>query len=127
MDMFQSALFGVVAALLAVQLRSLQEEYRLFVILAAGILFAGLVLDKIAGFVEGIREIQRYVAIDTVYMDCILKMLGITCIAEFSAGICRDSGHDALAEQISLLARLSILSFSMPVVLAILESIRNFL
>ncbi len=127
MDMFRIALCGVIAALLATQLRSLQEEYRLFVILAAGLLFAGLILEKISYFVEGIREIQRYVAIDTVYMDCILKMLGITCIAEFSAGLCRDTGHDALAEQISMLARLSILSFSMPVVLAILESIRNFL
>lgn len=127
MDMFRIAMCGVMAALLAMQLRSLQEEYRLFVILAAGILFAGLMLEKIAYFIEGVREIQRYVAIDTVYMDCIFKMLGITCIAEFSAGFCRDSGHEALAEQISMLARLSILSFSMPVVLAILESIRNFL
>ncbi len=127
MDMFRIALFGVMTALLAVQMKSLQEEYRLFVILGAGLLFTGLILEKIAYFVEGIREIQKYVTIDAVYMDCILKMLGITCIAEFSAGFCRDSGHDTLAEQISMLARLSILSFSMPVVLAILESIRNFL
>lgn len=127
MDMFRIAICGVIAALLATQMRTLHEEYRVFVILAAGLLFTALMLEKITYFVESLREIQKYVSIDSVYMDCILKMIGITCISEFSANLCRDSGHEALAEQISMLARLSILCFSVPIVLAILESIHSLL
>ncbi len=127
MDMFQIAACGVMTALLATQLGAFREEYRMFVVLAAGILFAVLLVDKISYFVESLREIEEYAAIDDVYMDCILKMIGISCLAEFSANLCRDSGHDSLAQQISMLARLTILCFSMPIVLAILEAVRNFL
>lgn len=127
MDMFQIAACGVMAALLATQMKAFREEYRMLVILAAGLLFAVLLVDKISYFVESLIEIERYAAVDSVYMDCILKMIGISCLAEFSANLCRDSGHQALAEQISMLARLSILCFSMPIVLAILETIRDFL
>ncbi|MBQ8638022.1 MAG: stage III sporulation protein AD [Lachnospiraceae bacterium] len=125
--MFKIALCGVVTALLATHLRAVKEEYRLFVILAAGLVFTFWILDKMTWFVDSLKQIQEYTSIDPIYMNCILRMIGITCICEFSANLCRDSGHETLAEQISMLARLVILSFSVPIVLAILESIHGML
>ena len=55
------------------------------------------------------------------------KMIGITYVAEFSASLCRDAGYQAVAGQIELFGKLSILVSSMPVLLALLETISQFL
>ena len=56
-----------------------------------------------------------------------LKMIGITYIAEFSSGVCRDAGYQTIAVQIEIFSRLTILALGMPVLLALLETIREFL
>ena len=48
-------------------------------------------------------------------------------IAEFASGICRDAGYGALGSQIEIFAKLSILAISMPVLLALLETLQEFL
>ena len=54
-------------------------------------------------------------------------MIGITYIAEFSAGICKDAGYGALGTQIEIFGKLSILAVSMPILLALLETLKVFL
>ena len=54
-------------------------------------------------------------------------MIGITYIAEFSSGVCRDAGYQTIAVQIEIFSRLTILALGMPVLLALLETIREFL
>ena len=54
-------------------------------------------------------------------------MIGITYIGQFSAGICKDAGYSSIAGQIELFARLAVLAVSMPVLLALLETVHDFL
>ena len=60
-------------------------------------------------------------------LTTLLKMAGITYIAEFASGICKDAGYGAIGTQIEIFAKLSILAVSMPVLLALLETLRDFL
>lgn len=54
-------------------------------------------------------------------------MIGITYVSEFAAGICKDAGYGAIASQIDIFARLYIMVLSMPVLLALMETIHSFL
>ena len=56
-----------------------------------------------------------------------MKMIGIAYVAEFSSGICRDAGYGSIGTQIEIFGKLSILAVSMPVVLALLETMEGFL
>ena len=73
------------------------------------------------------RQIQDQIGISEVYLTALLKMAGITYIAEFASGICRDAGYGAMGTQIEIFAKLSILAVRMPVLLALLETLREFL
>ena len=64
---------------------------------------------------------------DAGYLSVMLKMIGVTYIAEFSSGICRDAGYQTIAVQIEIFSKLTILALGMPVLLALLETIREFL
>ena len=50
-------------------------------------------------------------------------MIGVTYLSEFASSLCRDAGYGAVAGQIELVGKLSVLSIGMPVVLALLELI----
>ena len=62
-----------------------------------------------------------------VCIQVLLKIIGITYISEFAADICRDAGCSAVAGQIGVFAKLSILAVSMPIVSALLQTVQNFL
>ena len=64
---------------------------------------------------------------DTAYIGTLIKMLGITYGAEFSAGICKDAGYQTIALQIEIFGKLAVLVLSMPVLMALLNTIKEFL
>ena len=64
--------------------------------------------------------------LDEGYLATLIKMIGITYIGQFSAGICRDAGHQATAGQIELFCKLSIMVLSIPVLMALLDTIQKF-
>ena len=74
-----------------------------------------------------IREVEEALGSGALYLQVLLKMIGISYIAEFGAEICKDAGFGAVAGQIEFFGKISILAVSAPVMLALLETITGFL
>ena len=122
MDIIKISVFGISAVLLALVLKSYRPEYSVFLSIAVCVcifLFVGTKLELIIGYAEKMLEM---IQIDHSYITMILKMVGITYIAEFASDICKDCGHQTIAGQIELFAKLSILVVGMPVLLAFMET-----
>ena len=127
MDIIKISVFGISAVLLALVLKSYRPEYSVFLSIAVCVcifLFVGTKLELIIGYAEKMLEM---IQIDHSYITMILKMVGITYIAEFSAGICKDAGYQTVAIQIEIFGKLAVLVLCMPVLLTLLEMIQGFL
>ena len=61
------------------------------------------------------------------YLSILLRVIGITYICEFSAGICRDAGYQSVAGQIEILGKLSVMFAGLPILFAVIDQIQNFL
>ena len=118
------SIIGIAAVLMAVQLKGLKGEYGIYLAAAAGLVIFFYSAGKLQVIVEVARRIEEYIKINNVYLTTLLKMIGITYIAEFSAGICKDAGYGALGTQIEIFGKLSILAVSMPILLALLETLK---
>lgn len=127
MNIIQAGVIGVIGAVLAVQLKSGKAEYAVYVSIAVSLLLFSLIVSRLQIFVETVDRIASYIRLDPGYLSVLLKMTGITYIAEFSAGICRDAGYQTIAGQIEIFAKLTILALGMPVLTALLETIGEFL
>lgn len=123
----QAGAIGVIAAVLAVQLKGGKTEYGVYVCIAAGVILFSFIVDRLGIFVGTIKELTSYIDLDPGYLSVMLKMIGITYIAEFSSGICKDAGYQTLAGQIEIFAKLTILTLGLPVLTALLGTIREFL
>ena len=127
MTVVTTSIIGIAAVLMAVQLKGLKGEYGIYLAAAAGLVIFFYSAGKLQVIVEVARRIEEYIKINNVYLTTLLKMIGITYIAEFSAGICKDAGYGALGTQIEIFGKLSILAVSMPILLALLETLKVFL
>ena len=125
--MIKVAVIGVGTAILAAWLKSIKQEYSLWILLGAGIFLSVFVAGKLEVIVEELRFLQTYVSNYGPYVKLLLKIIGITYLAEISADLCKDAGANALASQIELFGKLSILVLCMPVMTSLLETIDYFL
>lgn len=126
MTIVQAAVLEIAAVALAVQLKPLKQEYSIYLILTAGIVIAFLGMSRLELILETAKTIGSYINVKNVYLGTLLKMVGITYIAEFASGICKDAGFSALGTQVEMFGKLSILAVSAPVLLALLETLQVF-
>ena len=127
MSIISASVLGIIAVLLAIWMKGTRSEYGVYLVMAAGLLLFFFGTGKMKLILSAARQIQDYIGINSIYLTTLLKLAGITYIAEFASGICKDAGYGAMGSQIEIFAKLSILAVSMPVVLALLETLKGFL
>lgn len=127
MSIVQIGILGIVATILAMQFQNSHKEYVVVIGLAVAVLVFFSILTKLEVVIDAVNEIQQAMSIEVEYIESIVKMLGITYIAELSSNICKDVGYASIAKQIELFAKVTILALSMPILLALLQTIEMFL
>ena len=127
MTILTAAAAGLTAVLLAVQLKSVKSEYGVYLVMAAGVFIFLYGLGKMEVILDTLAQIRDSIQIESIYLDMLLRMIGIAYVAEFASGICRDAGYGVLGSQIEIFGKLSILAVSMPVFGALLETVQSFL
>jgi len=125
--MLQIALVGISVILLAIIFKNYKSEYSIYISLAGCVLIFYLGLSKLELIISTIKKIQTYINLNESYLGILIKIIGITYIAEFTADLCKDFGHTAVANQIELVGKLTILATGMPILLALLDTINKFL
>lgn len=125
--MIKIAAIGIVAVMLAIMFKKGKEEYSLYIGITASFVIVFLGIGKLEVILDAIDRLQGYLKLNSTYIAILIKIIGITYITEISSSICKDSGYQAVAEQIELVGKLSILAISMPILLAILDTIDRFL
>ena len=127
MSVLTIGILGIAGALLAVELKGLKGEYGIYLVAAVGLEIFFYGITKLKTVIETIRQVQSYIRLNRMYLEVLLKMIGITYIAEFSSGICKDAGYGSLGSQIEIFGKLSVLAVSMPILLALLDTVQQFL
>ena len=127
MSVLTIGVLGIASALLAVELKGLKGGYGVYLVAAVGLVIFFYGVTKLKTVIETIRQVQAYIRLNRMYLEALLKMIGITYIAEFSSGICKDAGYGSLGSQIEIFGKLSVLAVSMPILLALLDTVQQFL
>lgn len=125
--MIKIAAIGVAAAILAVWVKTIKPEYALWITLASGIFLGLSAVMKLETIVGELYFLQEYFSDYGSYFKLLIKIIGISYLAEFSADLCKDAGANTLGSQIELFGKLSILVLCMPIMTSLLETIDYFL
>lgn len=125
--MGQVAVLGVVAVLIAQVIPKGKEVYAWVVVLVASLMILGMGVSRLRDMTELLQELRDNLGSSGVYIRVLLKMLGITYMAELSSNLCRDAGRQAVAGQIEFYAKILLFGMSLPVLQGLLGAIEEML
>ncbi len=123
MEIWQLVALGLISAVLSLLLRQSKPEMAIFLALAAGLIIFYWLLDKVAGILGVLSSLAEEAGINLLYLETILKIVGIAYLADFGSQICRDAGEGAVAAKIEFGAKILILVLAVPVLLAVLNTL----
>ena len=119
--MLKTALLGILTILIAMAMRQGKAEFSTFVSFTGSLLIAWIAVQLLDGITGSIERLEKLLSVDMEYIALLMKMIGVTYLSEFASSLCRDAGYSAVAGQIELVGKLTILTIGMPIVLALFE------
>lgn len=120
-------ILSVAGVLLAVQFKNGKNEYGVYISLALSLFIFAAILSQLEVMLRAFRSISAYIEVDKGFLAVLVKMVGITYMAELASGFCKDAGYQAIAAQVEIFGKISILILSLPVLSALLSTIQEFL
>ncbi len=127
MEILQIVGIGIVATVLSMVVKEQKPLFAFLIAIITGIVIFVFVVDQIWKVIYVLEKIVFQASIDMFYLETILKIIGISYIAEFGAQITRDAGEGAIASKIELAGKILILIMAIPIIQAILETVIRLL
>lgn len=121
--MVKIALFGLITIFLVLLAGSVKREYAILVMAGAAILLSVYSMTSIQTVIEKIKGLEESIGLEREYLEILLKMSGIAYITQLVVSLCRDAGNGAVAGQVSIAGKISMLLVSFPVLEALLKTL----
>ncbi len=121
MNLFQAVSVGMVGAVLALMLKEWKPELSVAVSIATGIFLFFGVFEELREVFSEFSGLMERGGVDLRYFQIVVKIIGISYLAQFGSSICRDSGQSAIAEKIELAGKAAVVSLTLPILIAFLE------
>lgn len=125
--MLTIGVIGIVTVLLAVQFKSIKPEYGIMISVIACIFIFIYSLTRISEIVEVVDKLSGMTSVSREYIKILLKITGITFISEIASDISKDCGYTAVANQIQIFGKLTVLAISLPVFTELISAITGLL
>ncbi|MBQ7916674.1 MAG: stage III sporulation protein AD [Firmicutes bacterium] len=118
------AFAGVMLALLMGQQKS---EYSLYIAIAVGVLIFLYISGYLQEAVKLLQDMGAQSGVSGGALGILFKVMGIAYLTEFSAQLCKDAGHAAIAMKVELAGKLMILVTAIPIFSSLAEMILSLL
>lgn len=118
---------GLIATFLILILKEQIPSLAFAITLVVGAIVFIFLIDQIQEIFQLLKKLASDANINIVYVETILKIIGIAYIAEFGAQITRDAGQTAIASKIELAGKIIIISIAIPILKVIIETVLRLL
>ncbi|MCU7762070.1 stage III sporulation protein AD [Priestia megaterium] len=126
-EMLQIVGLGLVATFLALILKEHKSPIAFLLVVFVGSVIFLFLIDQIYEIIKMVERLSINAHVNMIYVETILKIIGIAYIAEFGAQITKDAGQGAIASKIELGGKVLILSMAIPILTVIIETIISML
>lgn len=126
-EIIQIVGLGLITTFLALVVKEQKPIFAFLLTVFSGVLIFLFLIDQIYLIVTMLQKIAVNANINMIYVQTILKIIGIAYIAEFGAQIAKDAGQGAIASKIELAGKVFILVMAIPIITAIIETVIGLL
>jgi stage III sporulation protein AD len=123
MEIIQIIGLGFVVTLLILIIKQQRPEIAVQLSLALATIIFLIVLGKINVVLNLFRDMAAKANISSMYLNTILKIIGIAYVTEFGAQVCRDAGEGAVAGKIEFAGKVLVMVMAIPIIALVLDTI----
>jgi stage III sporulation protein AD len=127
MDISKILFLGLISVVLVVLLKDEKPEISIQISLAAGIIIFMLMLSKLTTVINAMQLLAIKLNIDVIYLNIILKIIGISYLTSFGVELCKDSGQSSIGSKIELAGKIFIIVISIPILMAVMDLIMKLI
>ena len=125
--MISIGIVSIAVVLLAIQFKSIKPEYGIFISVAGCVFIFICLLSKLSEIVSLVDKLSDLTSVSKEYIKILLKITGITFISEIASDISKDCGYTAVANQVQIFGKVSILVISLPVFTELISKVGGLL
>ena len=127
MDIVKIIGVGFIAVIIIVILKQYRPEFAIYVSIIAGVVILLMCVDTVSGIINLLQDIASKTNINGEFLKILIKITGIAILTEFAVSICKDSGESSVASKIDIGGKIIIISMSIPIIRALLETVLKIL
>lgn len=109
------------ALIINIVLKNYSKEFTFLINIVCTIIIFTLISKDVKGIVDRLTSISNEISVLLPYIKIMLKILGISMIAQLLSDLCRDNGENTLANQTELSAKIIILVTALPLFTTIMD------
>lgn len=125
--MIKIAAFVIISLFLIIFLRDTKREFAIILTVACAIILFVTVADDLYSVAQSIYNLSSGMNNVHSYITLMLKILGISLIAQFVSDLCRDAGENALASQTETASKNIILIMTLPLFETVINIVTGLL
>lgn len=127
MEILKIAMIGIIGTILSIIMKNYKPEFSIHLVLATVLLIFLMILSRIEIVLSFLQSISSQISISKIYFPVILKIIGVSYVADFTAQICKDAGEGAIASKVEFAGKIIIMYLALPVFLSIIDLINKLL
>ena len=109
------------ALIINIVLKNYSKEFTFLINIVCTIIIFTLISKDLKGIVDRLTSISNEISVLLPYIKIMLKILGISMIAQLLSDLCRDNGENTLANQTELAGKIFILVTALPLFTTIMD------
>ncbi len=117
----------MIATFLAIVVKEQKPVFAFTITVFTGAIIFLYLIGEIQHIIQMLEGLAAKANIEVIYVETVLKIIGIAYIAEFGAQITRDAGQGAIASKIELAGKLLIMAMAIPILKLIIETVLRLL
>ena len=118
---------GVVVSILVMLLRDMQSKVAPLLAILGSLVILAFVVKSAKNTTDAIKVLFDDSGIGNETVKEVIKIIGISYVAEFSSSVCKDIGENSIATKIETAGRIIILMMSIPWAAALLEAVKTLM
>ena len=118
---------GLISVIIIVILKQYKPEFAMYASIIAGVLILTMLTDTFKGIINLLQDISNKANVNTQFIRILIKITGIAILTEFAVSICKDTGENAIASKVDIGGKVIIISMSIPIISALLETVLKIL
>ncbi|MFD2625855.1 stage III sporulation protein AD [Salibacterium salarium] len=127
MEIVQVVGFGLIATFLVLVVKENKPVIALAIALVAGSMIFLFIMAPLQSAIELIITLSGQAGINNMYIQTLLKIIGIAYLSEFGAHIARDADQESIAAKIELAGKMLIIMLAIPIFEVLIETVMALL